>query len=170
MSGIINRTPQGLLSLLDMVARGQTPRELGAATQLVIEARDLYAIGTARALRVNTSAANLVGYWGGVAVPNNETWLVHGFSAQAALSLAAGTTYRARLAYNAGFDAATGTATHVSLGESAVYTTGSRPLLFAGRLPPLLLPGSTLGVWVDEVTVGTAIQWVTQVHYTPLTV
>lgn len=168
MSGIINRVPDGLLSLLDMATRGQAPRELAATTQLVLEARDLYAIAQARALRSNSSAANLVGYWSCATVPQTETWLVHGFSAQAAVTLAAGTSYTIRCAYNAGFDPGTGTATHVGLGGSETHTAGGRPLITADRLPPMLRPGSTIGVWVDAVTLGTAVQWTGHVHYTVL--
>ncbi len=81
MSGEINRVPEGLLSLLDMKARGQNPRTLSGVLQAGVDLTQLYLWG--RRARASGSAVVLPTTFGAiditgpsVIVPQTQLWIV----------------------------------------------------------------------------------------------
>lgn len=80
MTGIINRVPVGLLDLLDMKSRGQTPRELSSWTQAVVDIAPLYFSDLERAVASVDAGVNAIGLTTSLAVPQDEIWLVREMS------------------------------------------------------------------------------------------
>ena len=83
MTGIINRVPVGLLDLLDMKSRGQSPRELAGQVQGGIDLLPLYEIDLQRAAASVVVNVNAPGSTHGIQVPNDEIWhvLLHSVNA-----------------------------------------------------------------------------------------
>lgn len=83
MTGIINRVPAGLLDLLDMKSRGQTPRELDGRLQSVADIIDLYCLDRIRNVAGTSTASGTVGLKTCVTVPQQEWWWIWKSSVQA---------------------------------------------------------------------------------------
>jgi len=165
MAGEVNRVPLGLLGLLDMKARGQTPRILDPSVQLGIEAADFYLQANRTTIQAAGSFVSGVGYFPSFTVPNGIAYYIHGCSIGPIGNLAAGTTYRGRLAYRQNAQVAF----TVAASDSWTYTAGERPNI-SGDLPRLLMPGASVGFYAESVTLGTSVQMTAWCDLTPLEV
>lgn len=165
MSGEVNRVPVGLLSILDMKARGQNPRVLDGTLGASIELLDLYLQQNRQSLQAGTNFVNARGFFGAFTVPQGSIYWVHNISASIAAPLAAGTTYKFRLGYQ--IDAL---ARFMAIGPAETYTAGEQFLYLATRPPTILPAGAIVGVWCENVTLGTAVQVLAWADITPLTV
>lgn len=155
MSGEVNRLPQGLLSLLDMNARGQTPRVLSGEVQLGIDGLGLYT-RTGRTITVGPVSSNIgaAGFHPRLTVPSREVWLAYNISILSGGVLAAGTTYRIAAAYEARDQF--GSLRNSIIGELATFTAAEFPAWGISWESPLILgPGDSLGVFAATVTLGT---------------
>lgn len=150
MAGIINQVPQGLLSILDMKARGQAPRELASAVGGSIELLPFYLVN-GRGTVTGTSTPSAIGYSSNLQVAQDELWWVHSIHSQSG-ALAAGTTYRIVPAFrrnNIG-----GAVTIMPFGEPTSWVAGEA--IGVGYDGPwLMLPGDSLGLWCAQYTAGT---------------
>lgn len=77
MTGEVNRVPRGLLSLLDMQARGQVPRMLSSELSGSLELLELYLLQNRSSVQ-GTVVINAVGNFNftGPVVPQDEIWYV----------------------------------------------------------------------------------------------
>jgi len=155
MTGEINRVPQGLLSLLDMKARGQTPRVLAPEVGLSIEAFQLYGLQQRRRTRVVSAAISSATTFPLITIPQTEVWCVLTSSIGRGAVLAAGTTYR--FSSYANFVNDDGTFSDHSLCDPLSFTAGE--VVQLGSVHPEGLwygPGTRFGIVCHAVTLGTA--------------
>lgn len=80
MTGIVNRVPVGLLDLLDMKSRGQTPRELSSQVQAGIDIAPLYYSDLEEAVAAVDAGVAAIGLTTSLAVPQDEIWFVRQMS------------------------------------------------------------------------------------------
>jgi hypothetical protein len=156
MTGEINRVPQGLLSLLDMKARGQNPRLLSSEAALSIEAFQLYGLQLRRRLRFNTAAIGVVGpqFPAAAVVPQNEVWLLLAQSLVIS-ALGAGTTYTIAPIVRVQND--DGTSGEHLTNYPLTFTAGQYVNCGGILAQPLWLPpGSSMGITCQGVTLGVA--------------
>lgn len=158
MPSLINRIPNGLLSLLGIKSVGQNPSLLSDTVSPTLDLSAFYFTETASFLGGTTNTANLVGAW----APSNwtnttqtETWVVNTVCSWRSAGLPAATAYKLRLGV---YDTLTG----------FVYASGPQASYVAGDLPavgwcsqqgsPILLrPNQSIAVLVEGVTLGTAV-------------
>lgn len=148
MPGLINRVPQGLLSLLDLKAQGENAKQLGGELQTVIDTSDLY-IGSIRRSQSSTITPAGVGLnlFTALTVPAGFVWVVtHATVFNAGVLPAAATN-----AFVCGYQPAD-TAQFVGLGDLGQSVTGERGVsTYSGRIFALQ-PGDTLAAFVTRST------------------
>jgi hypothetical protein len=94
----INTVPEGLIGLLDMASRGQSPRSLEDTVRVNVDATRLYLLN--RRVRIPGVTANITAYGfspdastgNRLRVPLGQAWFVHYYSARSSSGLPAGTT------------------------------------------------------------------------------
>lgn len=157
MAGEINRVPRALLSLLDMKARGQNPRQLEAGLRGSVDLTQLYLEDTRRDL-VASVTVNAIGYYSAanLTVPQTQMWWVHGlYMVGPAAGLAAGTTVSGRCAIESPATPVNrkpiGYWDQFGAGFIAGWNIDSRL-----GMPLLLAPGSTAGWLCIGLVLGTA--------------
>lgn len=153
MSGEINRVPAALLSLLDMKARGNSPRDLSGTLTATIDLFDLYTLDR-RVVAVGQAGpiTSVGGFFDSSSpqatlVPQNEYWYVHHVTCRALAPLNGAT---GALVFRP-FWRTVNQRIHV-LGEiaaSQVWTNGDRPSANYER-PFWMGPGDVLGVAVER--------------------
>lgn len=154
MSGEVNRVPLGLLSLLDMTARGQVPRSLDERLSASVELQELY-LANARIRRGSTTTITVPGHFTLFTVPENEIWWVHNLSFSTGV-LAAATelvwTAGVRVRIEGG-----GTQQVQVLGETQPrFLAGDVATCRMSRDHYLALPGDLLGPIANDLVLGTA--------------
>jgi hypothetical protein len=147
--GLINRVPQGFLSLLDLKAQGENAKELSPTLVSVLDALDFYlspiranVTGTvAPALGPNDAVAGTL-----LTAQPGEVWIVRQVSAFMAADIAAASTIELQV----GWVPIVGT--WVGLGSvSGVRGPAERAVSSWGH-PFLLQPGDQLGFYVSVLT------------------
>jgi hypothetical protein len=167
MTGEINRVPAGLLALLDMKARGQNPRMLSAETQLGLDALPLYTLNQRVVRTSGNIALNSAGYLGAFTVPNTDAWLLWSIAFRSSAALAAATTYAIAPAIALNNDA--GALTTFKFDFSELWSAGDLAGFGRQYAQPILLgPNTSIGYWIERVTLGTAANFNFSVQYTPL--
>lgn len=88
MTGEVNRVPRGLLSLLDMQARGQVPRALSGELSGSLELLELYLLQNRSSVQ-GTVVINAVGNFNfnSPIIPQDEIWYVWNVSMQPTAAL-----------------------------------------------------------------------------------
>lgn len=140
MAGEINRVPVGLLSLLDMKARGQSPRILSSQVDASLEMLDFYLqngrqVFSGSATSGAAPANAVIG-----TVPQNELWYIHGISVNSGtLTAALGVCPSVARVNTAG------SVLIVNLGDPFAFATGDQ--VRAGWKGPFIFqPGDQPGV------------------------
>lgn len=155
MSNEINRVPPGIMSLLDMKARGQLPRFLADVVAPTFDF-SLWYTNAVREPRVGQAGPiNAAGSWLDVSapqqtlVPQDEIWFVHRVTCRptAAFNGAGGAIVYApllRIGQNGRI---------YKMGNSAPFVWGNtdRPAVSASE-PFLMLGGDQLGVFAERYT------------------
>lgn len=153
MPQLINRIPPGLLSLLGIKGTGLNPVLLADELRPIIDTTQAYYAAVSQPYQDVATGLTAVGFFGGTisSPPPGELWVFPSATVGFGAALAAGTTYKVRLAVG---QLGSGEILHTGPGV-AEGTVGSRPI--APDAGPLYVrPGETLGVWVEAVTLGTA--------------
>lgn len=153
----INRVPPGLLSLLAIKSLGQNPSLLSDTVQPSIELYKLYSGVYAEEMQATVSAPANVGiHTANAAVPGpGEIWIVSEFTLTPTAALAAGTTYgnicpvMVSRSSNAVY----------SLDPGTVQTASAGQQLCIGVRDFILPTNFTLGMFVGNLTLGTALDW-----------
>jgi len=152
MSGEINRFPSSLLSYLDMKSRGQTPRTLAPEVRGMVNL-DRWYLEQTRVLSNTSGSPAGTGFVNFGQVPEGQTWVVRGLSATTSIVLPAATTYLESLAVLMRVTA--GGAAIFPVTPPTAFATGVRVGLgWQGEI--LLRPGDQVGLWVHDLTLGTA--------------
>jgi len=149
----IGRYPSGLLGLLNSKSRGTTPAYAEDFVRLVSDISPYYLNNFRRIVTGFTSAINLGGSWGaaGVGPGRGQIAYVWNCTALRAAALAAGTTYRLAMQYNAIDEAQP-----VVISPNETFTTGE--FVNLGGPQGFWLPqNSQLGVRAASVALGTAV-------------
>lgn len=136
----IGRYPQGLLGWLDSKASGTTPRDLHEQVQAGIDIGELYMLGTRQLVRVTSGNVTARGFWGGVIIPDDEAWFVHGVFSNVSGNpgvVPAGNTLQMSVAQN------------VKLAGTVRMESGAVPLLTAGMAA---YSGVLVGRWYPPAT------------------
>jgi len=153
MSGEINRVPVGLLSLLDMKARGQSPRMLSGEVSSSLEILQLYLQNDRRLIRQSVTAALGVRQAVVFTVPQQQFWLVHGLHTSSG-TLAAGSSTRL-VGCLTRVDQTSAVANTLPLGTSEAFLTGQQ--IVWGKTwdtPYYALPNDIFGFFCSEFTLG----------------
>jgi hypothetical protein len=164
----IQRYPFGLPGLLDMKAGGDVPVELAQVAQGTLDLAEFYLAPRLRVAGGSTAALNTTGFFQGnnLTVPAQEIWVVRTITISAPQNPAA-TTYRARPAYvRAGFNLTA----LIQGGPASVEGNAGDRLLCGWSFDPyrLFMPGDAFGVWIEDVTLGTATAFDVSVDYVPV--
>lgn len=139
MAGEINRVPVGLLSLLDMKARGQSPRILSGSVDASLELLDFYLQNGRQIFSGNASSGAAPFNVTIGTVPQNELWYIHGISILSGTLTAALGVVPTVLRTNT-----QGSVVTHSLGEPHAYLTGDQ--VRSGWSGPFILqPGDQPG-------------------------
>lgn len=145
--GIVNTYPRGLLGLLNAKTGGRTPQDVTETVQTVLDIFPFYAAQMRETVSANSLAIAGTGAifpTTGFAVPNDEIWLVLGYSAamNGVLAVAEflGFTLIRRSLNNAGNSADLILTPQLTTG----LTTGLLPQASA-QSPFLMIPGDQLG-------------------------
>lgn len=160
MTGIVNRVPTGLLSILDMKARGQNPRNLSPNVDLSIEGLQLYLLQNRETRIGQTGIINAPGWWPDTSagaspcrVPDNEYWYVWAGGYRTFVAVAAATNYRLRPAVLSIGQ----TVTFPTLyGGATTYGTGFFMDSDINTAPFWMGPGDVYGLYATVVTLGVA--------------
>lgn len=150
MPSLINRVPQGLLSLLDMKTQGTNARILGEQLITVLDVVDFY-LGPKREI-VSALIAPALGWnsSGSLSPASGEVWLVRGLAAFSNADIAAAAT----LGIAVGFVPVGGAASFggIALDDfSGSFATGQRAVsTYQDQF--LLQPGDQLGFYGAVVT------------------
>lgn len=153
MPQLINRIPPGLLSLLGIKGTGLNPVLLADELRPIIDTTEAYYAAVSQPYEDTTAALSTTGFAGGTisSPPPGEIWIFPSVIAKFSAALAAGTTYRVRIAVA---QAGSGQLLHIGP-DAASGTTGSQPVTSSAG-PIYVRPGELLGVFVEAVTLGTA--------------
>ena len=156
MTGEINRVPVGLLSLLDMKARGQAPRALSGEVQAELDILRIY-LENDRVLERTSASIGAAGVsvLPALTVLQNENWYVHGFYLQSG-ALAAGTTVTVAPAIQR-VDNFSNNTMWLQIGPQITATVGQ--WIFGGvtfTTPYIARPGDVFAIVASSVTLGTA--------------
>lgn len=153
MPQLINRIPPGLLSLLGIKGTGLNPVLLGDELRAIIDTTEAYYAAVSQPYEDTTAALTVTGFAGGTVAspPPGELWVFPTVIAKFSAPLAAGTTYRVRVAVA---QSGGGQLLHVGA-DAAAGTVGSQPVT-AEAGPIYVRPGELLGVFVEQATLGTA--------------
>lgn len=153
MPGVVQRVPMALLDLLGLKSTGQNPVLFSELLGPSIDMTDLYLanrweIINASVAAIATTGLKTTGSW----EPADGTVLViDGACIQFATVLAAATTYRLRLCL---YTVQTGNPFRMA--PSAVTTTVGEIVAGAWDGPIVVRPGEGLGIWAENVTLGTS--------------
>lgn len=152
-----NRTPRGLLGLLDAKVQGRTPQELAEIVQPMLDMFPLWNAQLREAMSGQTAAAVPVGITAlanGTLTgpPADELWYVEQYTVKMDASIAAGQHVVLSPALIA----------RVSGAAAGIPITLAPPAPIANQIgwiasnttqrPLLLIPGDVLGVWIDSVS------------------
>lgn len=165
MAGEINRVPAGLLSILDMKARGQNPRSLAEQVIGTVELGQQYLLQNRVWVSGNSAAVNAPGPFSTITVPSNEYWYINRVLARTGVNLAAATEYRVGVSLQRSNVAGAVIGTAITL-DPTLFEVGMRPAVFTDR-PFWASPGDALGVWCSWFA-GTAVQFTVVVDHTPV--
>lgn len=162
MPQVIQRSPLGLLSVLDSKAGGQAPNLLADLVTPTLDLQPMY--GLYRRERVTASiaaAAAVVGFnslGGLLLVPSGETWRLLNLTGNVNNVVAAGTDVAI------GYSDQTGRFSMV--GSMVAAATNTRPT-FGGECDVWLKPGDLVGVWVSRTAIAAdLIGWANFERYT----
>lgn len=152
----INSQPVGLLSLLGIKSLGQNPWVLSNEVASTVDLLQLYIAERAQIYGGATIAVNAVGPYSApqLAPDPGKILLLSQIQARRSSAIAAATSYRVRLVV---YDTQTGF--HAACSPTfASGTAGEAPCLgWAG--PIIVRPSQAVGLWCEQVTLGTAQTW-----------
>jgi hypothetical protein len=164
MSFRFNRTPRGLLGLLDAKVGGQTPQEIAAEVRAVVDAFPLFHAQIREAMTGQTAGNVTAGvnlFTGGTLIgpPADELWWVEHFSVKCDTSVGAGNTVCIAPMINS---AISGSLVGAPIVLNSVRLLANQVGWLAAAAADrafLMVPGDTLGTWVE--TVGGLLTFVT---------
>lgn len=158
MAGEINRVPHGLLSILDMKARGQNPRTLDSNLQIGIDAFELYALEDRVRITGQAGPITAVGQFADSStdpatgapftrVPPGEVWYCWGLTCfpTAALNGAGG-----QLRFSAGILGTGGFPNYQGLASSTFQASGGDFPVAASSRPFWMRQNDIVSLLVEE--------------------
>lgn len=146
MAGNVNRVPQGLLSLLDMKAAGENPRELANLLAGVLDLTDLYLSNLRQTVSANVTPAGTAFISAGLGPSAGEIWYVRQATCVSSGVLPAA----AFLAFAVGYQPGGVLGFFIGMGpDSRDSTVGERPVSVSVDTA-VLQPGDLLGAWVSN--------------------